>query len=132
MRSPLDTISGRNGDSVSKQKTKKISPKNIKDPTQRTLNFFVQTPNAATKERTTPTKDESSGKIKGSPVVAELKICLTPKSKVKEVVQKLSGHSKAMSERDSGNAQDKTVRDLFNVEKSVTELSDKVIKCKLI
>ncbi|XP_028399830.1 tyrosine-protein kinase BAZ1B-like isoform X2 [Dendronephthya gigantea] len=37
MRNPLDTISGQNGNNAPKQKIKK-------DPSQRTLNFFVQTP----------------------------------------------------------------------------------------
>ncbi|CAB4004178.1 Hypothetical predicted protein, partial [Paramuricea clavata] len=129
LRSPLDTITGRNNNNIPKQKTKKISPKNAKDPSQRTLNFFVQTPNAntTTKDHTTPTKDKSSEKLKGSPVIAELKICLTPKSKVKEVVAKSSENSKADSVRneDGSKTEGKAARSLFNVEQDVAEVIDK-------
>jgi hypothetical protein len=128
LRSPLDTISGGNSNSTPRQKTKKISPKNLKDPSQRTLNFFIQTaPNAnTTKGLTTPTK-EISKKMKGSPVVAQLQIPLTPKNTIAEVVRKMSGKkSEAVSEAEGGSAEERTVRNLFDVEQDVPKVVEKV------
>jgi hypothetical protein len=127
LRGPLDTISGGNSNSTARQKTKKISPKNVKDPSQRTLNFFIQTaPNANSKGLTTPTK-EISKKMKGSPVVAQLQIPLTPKNTIAEVVRKMSGKkSEAISEAEGGSAEGKTVRSLFDVEQDVPKVAERV------
>ena len=133
LRSPLETISRRNSHNIPRQKGKKISPKNAaKDPSQRTLNFFVQTPNANTKEHSTPSKSNISKKIKGSPVVAELQICLTARSKLKEVVQKLSETSEGLSrgEGDGSNTEGNTVRSLFDDGKNVPAALSEVDEAK--
>ena len=135
MRSPLDTITGRNGVNVPKQKTKKISPKNYKDPNQRTLNFFVQTPKPTT--LATPRKDDggervkdsSPEKMRGSPVVAELKIRLTPKGKLHEMMHGRSSEKPGVEsgQDENNNRNDKvTSRTLFVVDKDDIKADEKV------
>ena len=58
-------------------------------------------------------------------MVAELQIRLTPKSKVKEVVQKLSETPEATSKRE-GDGSSTTVRSLFDVQENVPTAISKV------
>ena len=137
----MNTISGQNKSNTStpKQRTKKTSPKNVKDPSQRTLKFFVQTQATNTVNKQSPNKVDYCEKVKGSSVVADLKICLTPKNKVEEVIQKSSEKSQSDDQKTEisgsiGNdckIVDQTVRTLFDVQqKDVTEDIHKV-KCNI-
>ena len=85
-------------------------------------------PDALSKVQSTPTKEKSSEKNKGSPLVAELEICLTPKSKLKEVLERSAEKFKDKSVKEKDGNKTEASRILFSVEQKSIEVTDKVNK----
>ena len=87
----------------------------------------MQSPNsdAHSKVGTTPTKQTSSEISKGSPVVAELQITLTPTSKLKEALLERSAEKFEDNSVKNGDKREAS-RTLFSSEQETTKVADKV------
>lgn len=87
----------------------------------------MQSPNSdvLSKVGTTPTKQKNSEITKGSPVVAELQITLTPTSKLKEALLERSAEKFEDNSVKNGDKLEAS-RTLFSSEQETTKVADEV------